>query len=138
MRLENLKELKDKNLISEEQFAFLEPISTNKVVSVFYELRAILYLGVMLFTTGAGILVYKNIGNLGHMISIMILFALTAICFHYALRHSRPYSNGKVEVPLPYYDYIVLLGCLLFISDLTYLQIQYELFNDGMGLTTIV
>jgi hypothetical protein len=138
MRPEHLTELRDKNLITTEQHQHLEPIISRKVISVFYELRILLYLGVMLFTTGIGILIYKNIGDLGHLLSIIALFASTAACFWYAFTKAAPYSNTKVSPPTPYFDYIVLLGSLLFISALTYLQFQYNIFDDGLGATTLV
>ena len=138
MRPLHLKVLKERKLLSDTQFSRLEAIYSGKVVSLFYELRVMLYLGVMLFTTGIGILIYKNIGDLGHLALITILFALTAWCFHYSLRTAPAYTNGRAESPSPYFDYIVLLGCLLFISVLGYLQFQYELFDNGMGLTTLV
>jgi hypothetical protein len=138
MRPQHLKELKEKQLLSEEQFSQLEPIYSKKIISVFYELRIILYLGVMLFTTGVGILIYKNIGDFGHLALIAVLLILTAGCFQYALKHAPVYTNARMSPPTPLFDYIVLLGCLLFISVLGYLQVQYELFDDGMGLTTLV
>jgi hypothetical protein len=138
MRPDHLKVLQEKNLLTEDQYSILEPIYSRKIISVFYELRIILYLGVMLFTTGVGILIYKNIGEFGHLALITILFIMTAYCFHYALRNVPEYSNEKLTPPTPYFDYIVLLGCLLFISVLGYLQFQYELFDEGMGLTTLV
>lgn len=138
MRPEHLHDLRSKNLISEAQYQTIEPIVTRKVVSVFYELRSLLYLGILLFTTGMGVLIYQNIGELGHLLSIIGLFALTAVCFIYAFKHAPPYSNGKTKAPTPYFDYIVLLGCLLFISALTYLQVQYSVFDDGLGMTTLV
>jgi hypothetical protein len=138
MRPEQLNELKEKGLLREDQYQRLLPIYTGKILSLFYELRIVLYLGVMLFTTGAGILIYKNIGDLGHMAAIMVLFILTAWCFQYAFRNAQPYTNGKATAPTPYFDYIVLLGSLLFISVIGYLQIQYEIFDNGMGLTTLI
>lgn len=138
MRLRHLDALKNKNLISDEEYNRLEPIYSRRIVSVFYELRIILYLGVMLFTTGIGILIYENIGEFGHMLSIAVLFILTAWCFHYSLNQAPPYQHGKTTAPSPFFDYIVLLGCLLFISALGYVQFQYEFFNDGMGLLTLI
>jgi hypothetical protein len=138
MRPKHLKDLKERNFLSDAQFHHLEPIYSNKVISVFYELRIILYLGVMLFTAGIGILIYKNIGDLGHLAMITVLFVLTAWCFQYALKHVPAFTRAKFSPPTPYFDYIVLLGCLLFISVLGYLQFQYERFDDGMGLTTLV
>jgi hypothetical protein len=138
MRPQHLDDLKTQKLITEDQHNALHPIYSGMVISVYYELRIILYLGVMLFTAGIGILIYKNIGDLGHLALIALLFALTAYCFHYAVRHAPRFSIEKAESPNPYYDYIVLLGCLLFISVLGYLQFQYELFDEGMGITTLV
>ncbi|MFZ6012783.1 MAG: DUF2157 domain-containing protein, partial [Bacteroidota bacterium] len=138
MRLDELNELREKDLLSEEQYAQLEPIITRKIFSVFYELRVVLYLGVLLFTTGIGILIYKNIGDLGHLLSMIMLFAMTIICFWYAFKHASNYTHGRVKPVTPYYDYIVLLGCLLFISVLGYLQFQYNVFDEGMGATTLV
>jgi hypothetical protein len=138
MRLDQLKDLKDKQILSEEQYSRLEPIYSRNIISVFYELRIILYLGVMVFTTGTGILIYKNIGDLGHLALIGVLLTLTAWCFQYALKHAPVYKNTRITSPTPLFDYVVLLGCLLFISVLGYLQVQYELFDDGMGLTTLL
>ncbi|MBL7858638.1 MAG: DUF2157 domain-containing protein [Cyclobacteriaceae bacterium] len=137
MHIEQLNELRKQNLITEEHYARLEPIVTRKIVSVWYELRVLLYLGVLLFTTGIGILIYQNIGNLGHLLSIIALFLLTAVCFWYAITNATLYTSDKVKAPTPYFDYVVLLGCLLFISVLTYLQFQYSLFDEGMGATTL-
>jgi hypothetical protein len=138
MRPSTLNELKERNFLSEDQFQKLEPVYSARIISVFYELRILLYLGVMLFTTGIGILIYENIGELGHTIAIGSLFILTAWCAHYAMRHAPPFTTGKAIPPSPYFDYIVLLGCLLFISVLAYLQVQYALFDEGMGLTTLI
>jgi hypothetical protein len=138
MRPEDLQELKDRNLLSEPQFNYLDSIFRRRIVSVFYELRIILYLGIMLFTTGAGILIYMNIGDIGHIVAIGLLSILMMLCFRHAFIFTRPYDHGKIKPPTPYYDYVVLLGCLLFISILTYLQFQYNFFDEGMGAATLV
>ncbi len=132
------KELLDKNLISQDQFEKIDLITSGKIVSVFYELRTLLYLGVMLFTTGAGILIYQNIGELGHLISIILLSILCAICFWYVAKHAAPYSNLKIKWPTPYFDYVLLLGSLLFVSILGYLQFQYAILDENLGSATLV
>src|SRR6187402_2617250 len=126
MRLEKLNELREKNFLTEEQYTRLELILSRKIFSVSYELNSLLYLGVLLFTAGVGILVYQNIGDLGHVLSIIALSILTIGCFFYSFRNSPSYSNAKITPPTSYFDYIVLLGCLLFISVLGYLQFRYS------------
>jgi hypothetical protein len=138
MRPETLEELRDRNLISEQQHSYLDSIFSRKAVSLYYELRIILYLGIMLFTTGAGILIYLNIGDIGHVVAIAALTILMIVCLRHAFQFAKAYTNEKVKSATPYYDYIVLLGCLLFISILTYLQLQYEVFDEGMGTTTLI
>src|SRR5260221_3747238 len=131
-------ELLEKGLITQEQFQKIEPVVSGKIVSVFYELRTILYSGVMLFTTGAGILIYQNIGSIGHIISIVALTILMLACFWYVFKHESGYSHGPIQSPTPYYDYVLLLGCLLFISIQWYLQFQYGGLNDNLGWSTLI
>src|SRR6478609_10411738 len=132
------KELFDKSIITEEQFNKIDLITSGKIVSVFYELRSLLYLGVMLFTAGAGILIYQNIGELGHIAAIIALCVLTLVCFWYAIKEGAEYSNGPIKAPTPYYDYVLLLGCLLFISVQGYLQFQFGILDDNLGWSTLI
>ena len=132
------KELFDKGIITEEQFNKIDLITSGKIVSVFYELRSLLYLGVMLFTAGAGILIYQNIGELGHIAAIIALCVLTLACFWYAIIKGAGYSNGPIKAPTPYYDYVLLLGCLLFISVQGYLQFQFGILDDNLGWSTLI
>jgi hypothetical protein len=138
MRPTQLKELLRRELITDSQFIHLQNIISRKIFSVYYELRIILYLGIMLFTAGVGILIYLNIGELGHLLSIIALFVFTAVCFYYAFKYAHPYSHHKVKPPTPLFDYIVLLGCLLFIAALTYLEFQYHILEYNLGSTTLV
>lgn len=132
------RELFEKGLISAGQFEKIDVITSGKVVSVFYELRTLLYLGVMLFSTGAGMLIYQNIGDIGHIVSIIGLSVLMAICYWYVFKHAPDYSYGVIKAPTPYYDYILLLGSLLFVSIQGYLQFQYGVLDDHMGWSTLI
>jgi len=138
MRPEYLNELRSRNLITENQHDMIESILTKKIFSVYYELRVILYLGVLLFTAGIGFLIYKNIGDLGHLLSIITLSILTVACFLFAFRKAAPYSNQKTQVAIPYYDYVVLMGCLLLISVQGYLQYKYGIFDENLELSTLL
>lgn len=132
------KELFEKGLLTNDQYNKIDLVVSGKIVSVFYELRTLLYLGVMLFTTGVGILIYQNIGDFGHIISIILLCALTVVSFWYAFKNAPHYSNGKVKSPTPYYDYVVLLGSLLFISVQGYLEFQYGTLDENLGASTLI
>ena len=132
------RDLLEKNLITPDQFEKINAITSGKIVSVFYELRTLLYLGVMLLSTGAGILIYKNIGDLGHIIAIVVLCILCAVCFWYVNKKATDYSHEIVKPTTPYFDYVLLLGALLFVSILGYLQFQYAILDEALGSVTLV
>lgn len=132
------EELFNKGFITEDQYKKIDLITSGQLVSVFYELRSLLYLGVMLFTAGMGILIYENIGDLGHIVSIIALVILTIACFLYTFKHASPYTNEQVKSPTPYFDYILLLGSLLFISVQGYVQFQYGLLDDALEYSTLI
>src|SRR5688572_9356294 len=138
MTNEILNDLFKKGFVTEDQFKKLNLITSGQLVSVFYELRSLLYLGVMLFTSGMGILIYENIGDLGHIISIIILCVLTVICFWYTFKHAVPFTNEQVKSPTPYYDYVLLMGSLLLISVQGYLQLQYGILDNALEYSTLI
>jgi hypothetical protein len=75
---------------------------------------------------------------LGHILSIIALTILAAACFWYAFSRALPYSNGQLKAPTHYYDYIVLLGSLLFVSVQGYLQFRFGILNENLGLSTLI
>jgi hypothetical protein len=138
MTRETPKELFERGFLTEDQYKRVDLINSGKILSVYYELQTLLYVGVMFLTTGVGILIYQNIGELGHMISIIALSILTVVCFWYAFSRSVPYSNVQIKAPTHYYDYVVLLGSLLFVSVQGYLQFQFGILNENLGLSTLI
>lgn len=114
-------------LIDENQHSFLNSIYYNKIISLFYELRLILYLGIMLFSTGVGYFAYQNIGEIGHVVSMILIAIAVMIGFFFIKKYAKPYSNAEVVVTLPYFDYLLLLVALLLISLLVYIQVYFNL-----------
>lgn len=131
-------ELFEKGLLTVNQNDQLKKIADRQLVSVYFDLRALLYAGVLLFSTGIGILIYKNIGDIGHLVAIGVLMLLTAACFVYIFRVGPKYQHQKVEGPTPYFEYVVLLGSLLLISVQGYLQFKYELLTENLGISTLI
>jgi Predicted membrane protein (DUF2157) len=132
------RELLEKDLITEDQFKKIEPITSGKILSVFYELRILLYLGVMMFTSGTGVLIYQNIGEVGHLISILLLALIMVSCFWYVIKQGRDYSGAEVQSPNVYFDYVLLLACLLFVSIQGYIQFQYSTFTEFIEWNTLI
>ena len=132
------KKLFNKNLIEETQFEFLEAIETNKIISVFNELRLMLYIGIMLLSAGIGLFAYQNMGSVGHICCMILLFAGIIACFYYIMKYAKPYSNAEVTVDHPYYDYILFLVSLLIIGLFGYIQVYFNLVNLLLNWSTFI
>lgn len=114
-----------------------KPEQTN-LFSVYWELKVLLYLGVLLLSSGLGILIYKNIDTIGHEIIIGLVFALSAGCFYYCFKHGLPFSKLHIKTEGPLFDYVLLLGCLSFLTVIGYLQAEYTLFGNNYRLSTFI
>ena len=133
-----LNELQAQGLVPPEQAALIRQDEQTRPFSVHYEVRTLLYLGIVLLTGGLGVLLYQHIDEIGHGVVVAAMILLTAACFGYAERYRAPFT--WVEVPrkgfLP--DYVLLLGCLLFLSLEGYVQYQYGIFGARYGLAVFL
>ena len=138
MRISIFKKLHAEGLISDDSLRQAEALETQKLFSLYWELRLLLYLGVLLLTGGLGILVYKNIDTIGHQAVLAFIAVITAGSFLYCFRKRSPFSWEKVQVTDPFFDYILLLGCLSLLIFLGYLQYEYDVFGDHYGSATFI
>lgn len=118
--------------------AQMKAFSGQRLFSLHWELKVLLYLGVLLLSTGLGVLVYENIDTIGHQAILAFIAIISAACFVYCYKQSAPFSWNKVESPNPFFDYALLLGCLTFISFIGYLQFAYTAFGTKYGLATAI
>jgi hypothetical protein len=138
MNIDTLKTLLQQQHITNRQFTVLERIYSKRVFSLYYELKAILSLGVLLFATGVGVLIYLNIDTISNGVVILLLSTLMSICFWFVFGVKHPYSNEEVPSPGLPYDYALFLGCLLFTSVVGYVQYQYGVFGDRWELSALI
>jgi hypothetical protein len=132
------KALFQRNLINDEQYQYLEAIRTAKVVSLYYELRLILYAGILLFTGGVGYFAYQNMGEIGHLVCMTLIGVGIAVGFHFIAKFSKPYSNLQVVVSQVYFDYILILVSLLTISLFAYVQVYFGLVELLINWTSFI
>src|SRR4051794_39155349 len=90
--------LADEGLITKQELKKVE-LQNEKPVSVYWDLRALLYLGIVLVTTAVGILIYKNIDTISHQVLLIIIAAVCVTCLGYCFKNSKGYSNSKTEAP---------------------------------------
>ena len=133
----HLADIVARGLLLPEQAAAVAA-EAKRPFSVHYELRAVLYLGITLLAGGLGVLVYQNIDSIGHGVIIGLIAALMLACFGYAARHRAPFTWGVAPKKSVGADYLLVLGCLLFVVLEGYLQYQYGLFGNRYGLATAV
>ncbi|OMP74804.1 MULTISPECIES: DUF2157 domain-containing protein [unclassified Chitinophaga] len=138
MNIRMFGKLEQDGLISPGSMSNIHAATGKKLFSLHWELKTILYLGVLLLSGGLGVLVYKNIDTIGHQVVLLAIALACAGCFYYCFRRKLPFSWGKVPAPNPFFDYILLLGCLLFITFITYLQGAYGVFKFHYGTATFI
>jgi hypothetical protein len=138
MRIPLFKKLHAEGLIADNSLRKVEALESSRLFSLYWELRLLLYLGVLLLTGGLGILVYKNIETIGHQAVLAFIALVTAGSFFYCTSKRSPFAWGKVQVADPFFDYILLLGCLSLLIFLGYLQYEYNVFGNHYGLATFI
>lgn len=136
MNTQLFEQLHNEGLVSESSFEKIKEDAAKKLFSIHWEIKTLLYLGVLLLSGGLGILIYKNIDTIGHQAILAFIAAVCAGAFYYCVKTKLPFSTAKVESPNVYFDYVLLLGCLTFVSFIAYLQFQYNVFGTRYGLAT--
>ncbi|HEY1870660.1 MAG TPA: DUF2157 domain-containing protein [Chitinophagaceae bacterium] len=138
MNLITFQQLHQDGFISDDSLAKVETLEKNRLFSLHWELKTLLYLGVTLLSGGLGILVYKNIDTIGHQVILAFIASVSIGCFFYCGRKAAPFSLRKVQSPNPFFDYILLLGCLTMLTFVAYLQYAYSAFGEHYGLATFI
>ena len=105
--------------------ARLRSIERREIFSVYPELRALSWAGVMLVVAGVGVLVGKNLDRIGPLTLAAAIAVASAACYAYALWRRKSATASLVD------DYVLLLGALLLSADLGYIEVQFELLEHG-------
>jgi hypothetical protein len=136
--MKELNQILKDGCINEEQYKTIESFESNRLFSIHWELRTILYLGILLLASGIGILVYLNIDTIGHQAILGAVGLACACSMYYIHKHKLPYTNQAAKHDSPFFDYIVLLGCLLFAVFIGYFQFQYHPFGEHYGILVFI
>ncbi len=81
----------------------------------------------LLLTSGVGLLVKEYHREIGPWAIALAIGLASAVCLVWVSRAAAPFSWGEVPSPNIAFDYILLLGLLLFASDLAYGEVQFTL-----------
>jgi Predicted membrane protein (DUF2157) len=100
-------------------------VARGELLSVHWELRALLYVGVLLVTGGVGLLVKENLDRIGPVAIALGIGLAAAAALGWVVRVAPPFSWGEVPSPNLAFDYVLLLGVLLAGADLAYVEVKF-------------
>ena len=131
------EQLASKGFVTPEQHNEIKKYGQLSFFSLNSELLFFLYISVFLFTSGVGILIYKNIDSIGHLAILAVNFILMLVCFYFSFKKAKGFSKEEVAFENPVYDYLVLAGTILGCISIGYLQYQYTIFGRDFGLVSL-
>jgi Predicted membrane protein (DUF2157) len=133
-----LDRFQEQMLISTQEAKHIIKYEETKPFSLHYELRLILYLGILLLSSGLGVVIYQNLNSLGHTVIVVSIALLVMIAFGLAIWKRSPFTWSEVKQTNTLSDFSLLLGCLSFLTLEGYLQYQYQFFGEKYGLVTFI
>ena len=117
--------LRSEDVLSTRQAALFNRVARGSLVSIRLEIRAVLYVGVLLLTSGIGVLVVELHQRIGPLAIAGAIALAAGACLFWVIREAPPFSWDEVASPSVAFDYVLLLGLLLFASDLAYVEAQF-------------
>lgn len=133
-----IEQLENQGLLGAETAEKLHQQRAAGLISLRPEIITLLYLGVLLLSTGLGILIYKNIDHIGHATLLTLIGAISAGGYYYCWKKKPSFSWEKTYSSHHFFDYILLLSSLLTVTFFGYLQFQYKVFGERWDLATLI
>jgi hypothetical protein len=127
--LDRLDAWKESGVIGDVQHATLAALVRRERFSLFVELSALLYLGVLSVVGGLVWTFREYVTSLGDVAILAILALLMALSFGYCFTRATPYSSDEVESPNLIFDYVLYFGCLVFAATLAFLETRFAIFR---------
>ncbi len=137
MQPAHIEQLYAEGLITEQEYTALNE-ELKQPVSLYTDLHTLLYAGIILLSTGIGVVIYKNIDSIGHGVVVAVIALLCICCFIYCFKKSPGFIAAKQPAANIFADYTLLLGCLLLLTLTGYLQFQFNVFGNHWGLATFI
>ncbi|MGE5345439.1 MAG: hypothetical protein ACM3JH_05735 [Acidithiobacillales bacterium] len=125
--IEGIGALRERGLLADQTASYLLRVARGDLVSVRLELRTLLYLGVLLLTTGVGLFIREHHERIGPAAIASVLGLAAAACFFWVVRRAAPFTWDRAAGGNVAFDYVLTLGLLLVAADLAYLEVQFGL-----------
>jgi len=122
--------LRADNVLSGQQATLFGRVAGRDLVSARFEIRTLLYVGVLVLTSGVGVLVVEHQQDIGPWAIAGSIALAAAACLVWVVRKAPPFSWDEVQSPSVAFDYLLLLGLLLFAADLGYVEAQFTVLGS--------
>jgi len=129
--LDRLQHWNQTGIITDLQYQTIAALVRNERFSLFLELNAFLYIGVLSLVGGLGATFRTYFTDLGDPIILATFSLLLAGCLFYCFTRAAPYSHVEVESPNLAFDYVLYLGCLILSAELAYIEFRFELLRGA-------
>ncbi|MEO8585759.1 MAG: DUF2157 domain-containing protein [Acidobacteriota bacterium] len=123
--------LGEEGVLTPAQARLFSRVARRELVSARLEVRAALYVGVLLLTGGIALFVKESHERIGPAAIGLAIGAAAAGCLAWAWRNSPPFSWGDALSTQAGFDYVLLLGALLVATDLAFLETQLGLLGEN-------
>ncbi len=127
--LDRLDRWKATGVISADQHLLLQSLVRQDRLSLFVELSALLYIGVLSIVGGLTWTFRDYVTNLGDATILAILALLVGASFYYCFSRAVPYDNSEVESPSLVFDYVLYFGCLVLSATLGFIETRFTIFQ---------
>jgi hypothetical protein len=127
--LDRLRDWNQTGIMTEVQYHTIAALVRKERFSLFLELNACLYIGVVSLVAGLGWTFQTYVTELGDPFILATFSLLFAVCLYYCFSRAAPYSHVEVESPNLAFDYVLYLGCLILSAELAYIEIRFHLFR---------
>ena len=126
-----MERLVAEGVLSPESAAVPLRSARGELLSVRFELRTLLWLGVSLAVAGVALLVKENLDRIGPLAIAVALGVAAAGCLAWVARVAPPFSWDERPSPNLAFDYILLLGATLVGADLAFIEVRFTALGAG-------
>src|SRR4051795_10649859 len=116
-----LESWRNAGAITGDQHDALVALTHREPFSLFVEINALLYLGVMSFAGGVAWTISTYSARFGDAAILATLTAAFGATIYYCFSRGLAYDQHEVEQPAPAFDHVLYLGCLIFGVELEHL-----------------
>ena len=128
--LDRLDRWKAGGIISADQHMLLGALVRHERFSLFVEINALLYIGVLSVVGGLTWTFRDYVTDLGDATILSILILLMAVSFYYCFSRAVPYEHREVESPSLVFDYVLYFACLMLSATMAFVETRFSLVRD--------